>query len=197
MAEQIAQDSALMLDQFDSWDEAIEAALAATASAVRARQGDDATAWRWGDEHRMGWNHNLGRDPELADLVNLPALEVGGDVNTVFNTSLAYGAASSSGVSFRQIYDLRDLNAAQICIPPGNSGQPGSPHYSDNLERWRNVEYHPLYIDWSDIEANAEATLMLTPGDPLARDQRCGADTPRAVLLDDQQQLVDGQAVPA
>ena len=164
VAEQIAQDSALMLDQFDSWDEAIEAALAATASAVRARQGDDATAWRWGDEHRMGWNHNLGRDPELADLVNLPALEVGGDVNTVFNTSLAYGAASSSGVSFRQIYDLRDLNAAQICIPPGNSGQPGSPHYSDNLERWRNVEYHPLYIDWSDIEANAEATLMLTPG---------------------------------
>ena len=163
IAEQIAQDSPLMLGDFASWDAAIEAALAAAARALRERHGDDASAWRWGDDHRMGWNHNLGRDAELADLVNLPPVEVGGDVNTVFNTSLAYGASAASGVSFRQIYDLRDLNAARICIPPGNSGQPGSPHYGDNIERWRNVEYHPLYIDWDDIGANAEATLTLTP----------------------------------
>jgi penicillin amidase len=153
-----------MLGDFESWDAAIEAALTATASALRERHGDDPSAWRWGDDHQIGWNHSLGRDAELRDVVNLPAVEVGGDVNTVFNTSLAYGATASSGVSFRQIYDLRDLNAARICIPPGNSGQPGSPHYGDNVERWRDVEYHPLYIDWDDIEANAEATLTLTPG---------------------------------
>ena len=66
-------------------------------------------------------------------------------------------------MSFRQSYDLRDLNTARICIPPGNSGQPGSAHYGDNIERWRDVEYHPLYVDWDDIDANAEATLTLTP----------------------------------
>ena len=50
-----------------------------------------------------------------------------------------------------------------IVIPPGNSGQPGSPHYADNVERWRNVEYHPLFVDWQDIEANAESELNLNP----------------------------------
>ena len=51
----------------------------------------------------------------------------------------------------------------QICIPPGNSGQPGSPHYADQVERWLNVEYHPLYTQWKDIEASAEQTLDLRP----------------------------------
>ena len=111
----------------------------------------------------MGWSHNLGRDPKLREIFDLPASEVGGDGNTVFNTAAAHGAHAAAGVSFRQIYDLSDLNAARICIPPGNSGQPGSPHYADNVERWRAVEYHPLFVKWPDIEANAEAELALVP----------------------------------
>ena len=67
------------------------------------------------------------------------------------------------GVAYRQIFDLSDLNAAQICVPPGNSGQPGSTHYGDNLERWRTVQYHPLYVEWADIDANAESRLELIP----------------------------------
>jgi acyl-homoserine lactone acylase PvdQ len=48
-------------------------------------------------------------------------------------------------------------------MPPGNSGQPGSAHYADNVERWVGLEYHPLYIEWGDIEANAEAEMRLRP----------------------------------
>jgi penicillin amidase len=112
----------------------------------------------------MSWRHNLGRDEELAEVFNLPDIEVGGDATTVFNTSSAAGITGNSGVSFRQIFDMRDLNAARICIPPGNSGQPGSPHYGDHVQRWRDVEYHPLFVEWADIEANAEGELRLTPG---------------------------------
>ncbi len=161
--EQVRADSPLMLGEFSSWAAAAERALADAAPRLRERHGADASRWRWADEHRMAWKHNLGRDPELAKVVDLPAVALGGDVFTPFNTHTAYGAASDHGVSFRQVLDLSDLNAARICIPPGNSGQPGSPHYGDNLERWANVEYHPLFVDWSDIEANAEAELTLSP----------------------------------
>jgi penicillin amidase len=85
-----------------------------------------------------------------------------GDRNTVWNAGTPVGGAGVHGVSYRQVLDMGDLNAAQIVIPPGNSGQPGSPHYSDNIERWLNVEYHPLFVEWGDIEANAEAELRLT-----------------------------------
>ncbi len=90
-------------------------------------------------------------------------MPVGGDSNTPFAASADGSGRVTAGVSYRQIFDMADLNAAQICVPPGNSGQPGSPHYDDNIERWRDVEYHPLYIDWDDIEANAEAQLTLVP----------------------------------
>ena len=111
--------------------------------------------------HFAAWRHNLGRDPEHAETLNAGEVPVGGHADTVFSTMVEHGAVSTHGVSYRQVIDLAEVNAMQICIPPGNSGQPGSPHYADNLERWRTVEYHPLFVDWSDIEANAEARLEL------------------------------------
>lgn len=160
---QLTKDLPAMLGAFPSWQAAIERALADAAKALREEYGEDSGGWRWGDEHRMPWRHNLGRDGALAELLNLPDVEIGGDATTVFNTATPSGITAAAGASFRQIYDLADLNAARICIPPGNSGQPGSPHYRDNVERWRDVEYHPLFIEWADIEANAEGELRLTP----------------------------------
>jgi penicillin amidase len=111
----------------------------------------------------MTWRHNLGRDAELAPIFNLPDTPVGGDGATLWATQARYGRASDHGVSYRQVFDLSDLNAARVLMPPGNSGQPGSPHYGDNVGRWLALDYHPLYVEWPDIEANAEAELELRP----------------------------------
>ncbi|MGI8553341.1 MAG: penicillin acylase family protein [Dehalococcoidia bacterium] len=156
-------DDRAVLNDFPSWDAAIEQALAQAAGALQAKFGIDPSTWRWGSAHWMTWRHNLGRDPELGTIFNLPDSEVGGDGATLWATQARYGRGSDHGVSYRQIFDLADLNAARILIPPGNSGQPGSPHYGDNRERWRTLAYHPLYINWPEIEANAEAELRLTP----------------------------------
>ena len=71
---------------------------------------------------------------------------------------------SASGVSFRMILDFADINRSLWILPPGQSGHPGSPHYSDGIQPWLNVEYYPMYWDWGDIRANQEGTLRLTPG---------------------------------
>ena len=160
---ELAKNDPMALGGFASWQHAIERALSDAATELREEQGDDPSSWRWGAGHRIGWRHNIGRDPEWAELFNVPDHAIGGDATTVFNTSTPAGITGESGVSYRQIFDLGDLNAARICIPPGNSGQPGSPHYADNVERWRDVEYHPLFIEWRDIEASAEGELSLTP----------------------------------
>ncbi len=163
LSEQLLGDRPLMLMGYPSWDAAAAEALAGASRTARAAHGNDPARWRWGTEHRVAWAHNLGRDPELAALVNLGEIEMGGDATTPFNTQTERGAASTHGVSYRQILDLADLGTAQICIPPGNSGQPGSPHYGDNLDRWREVEYQPLTTQWDDIDRSAEAVLQLVP----------------------------------
>jgi penicillin amidase len=159
----LRRDDRSVLGDLPSWDAAIERALARAAAALREKFGPDPVRWRWGDAHWMTWRHNLGRDPELAPIFNLPDTPVGGDGATLWATQARYGRGSDHGVSYRQIFDLRDLNAARILIPPGNSGQPGSPHYGDNVARWLSLDYHPLYIDWRDIAANATGELQLIP----------------------------------
>ncbi len=159
----LRRDDRTLLGDFPSWEAAIERALAHAATALREKFGPDTSAWRWGRAHWMTWRHNLGRNRELAETLNLPDTPVGGDGATLWATQARYGQGSDHGVSYRQIFDLRDLNAARIVIPPGNSGQPASPHYGDNVQRWRQLEYHPLFVNWPDIEANAEGDLRLTP----------------------------------
>ncbi len=161
--EQVVAQSPMMLVQDTSWDEAIANALDDAATRLEARFGADTATWRWDAAHEVRWRHNLGRGNELASVLNLAPVPVGGDATTPFNSAADRDGSVAIGVSYRQVLDMADLNAARICIPPGNSGQPGSPHYADNVERWRNVEYHPLYIDWSDIDGNSEARLRLEP----------------------------------
>ena len=160
---QLARRSPLMLGEFESWEAAMERALIEAGEALTDRQGSDPESWRWAEDHKIVWAHNLGRDPELKPTFDLDPLPMQGDRNTVWNASSPLGATGTHGVSYRQILDMGDLNAARIVIPPGNSGQPGSTHYNDHVREWLEGEYHPLFVEWSDIEANAEAELQLTP----------------------------------
>lgn len=162
LLDQLKERSPLMLVQDATWDDAVAAALAEAATTLAEHYGPSPSTWRWDARHEVRWRHNLARQSGLATLLNLAPFGVGGDASTPFCTTSDYDASVMAGVSYRQVLDLTDLNAAQICIVPGNSGQPGSPHYADNVERWRDVKYHPLYINWADIAANAEATLILS-----------------------------------
>lgn len=161
--EQLGGGSDLTLPEGQSWNEVLIDALAETGRVLRGRCGSDPSRWRYGDAHKILWKHNLGRDPEGAAVFNVGEIETGGDDHTPNNANTIYGKPGVHGTSFRQILDLQDLNGARVVLPPGNSGRPGSPHYRDHLERWRDVEYFPLYIEWPDIEANQESDLHLTP----------------------------------
>ena len=64
------------------------------------------------------------------------------------------------GPSLRALYDLGDPARSRVMHSTGQSGNPFSPHYRDFVERWRNVDYVPL---WG---APAVSTLTLRPAAP-------------------------------
>ncbi|MYJ00936.1 MAG: penicillin acylase family protein, partial [Chloroflexi bacterium] len=161
--EQLRTDSSLMLSEGVSWDNVIGESLVAAGETLAERYGADRAKWRYGDAHSVTWRHNLGRDPERAARFNVGDFAKGGDGNTPNNATGLVHQPADHGVSYRQIFDLSSLNGARIVLPPGNSGRPDSPHYSDHMEKWLNMEYFPLYIEWDDIEANSEGSLTLTP----------------------------------
>ena len=161
--EQLRADSALTLPEGKSWDEMILVALEAAAETLAERHGADRAQWQYGDAHPVTWRHNLGRDPERAARFNVGDFPKGGDGNTPNNATGLINQPADHGVSYRQIFDLSDLNGARIVLPPGNSGRPDSDHYSDHIHKWLDMEYFPLFIEWDDIAANSEGTLSLQP----------------------------------
>ena len=92
---------------------------------------------------------------------------MGGDANTVWQAAYApyHGyEVNSFTASWRQIIDLADFNRSRATLPTGQSGHPGSRHYSDMISRWRRGEYHPMLWDREQVEAQARGRLELAAG---------------------------------
>ena len=70
-------------------------------------------------------------------------------------------AVHSFTPSYRQIIDLSDFNRSVAILPGGQSGHPASRHYSDMIDAWRRLEYHPLLFDREEIERQAAGKLTL------------------------------------
>ncbi len=129
---------------------------------ARGRLGPDIRAWKWGTLHTVSFTHSLAMDEAQKKLFNLAPVPRGGDGNTVNNTS-GPNFKQNHGASFREILDLSDWDRSMATSVPGQSGQPGSPHYSDLLPLWANGKYFPLLYSKKKVESGARQTLILKP----------------------------------
>jgi len=146
-------------------DRVVQQSLEQALEEASARLGADMSQWRWGRLHTTSFVHILGTKPPLDRLLNVGPLETGGDGNTVnaggFNRNIGF---SQLGLpSYRQIVDLGDFSKSVSMHTTGQSGQPLSKHYSDFVELWRKIEYHPMLFRREDVEKEEESRLTLVP----------------------------------
>jgi len=69
----------------------------------------------------------------------------------------------TGGATFREVMDLADWDRSIGTSAPGQSGQPGSPHFDDLAKLWAAQQYFPYSFSQALVEKNAEATLVLRP----------------------------------
>ena len=67
------------------------------------------------------------------------------------------------GASYLQLLDLSDWDRGLATSTPGQSGQPGSPHYGDLLPLWAEGKYFPLAYSRAKVEEVTLHRLRLTP----------------------------------
>jgi penicillin amidase len=135
----------------------LQSSLAATLAEIRERLGPDETKWRWGNLHKAYFRHQLG----IAKL-NLPPHARPGDAYTV-NATGGANYSQTHGASYRQVLDPSDWNRSVMTNVPGESGNPGSPHYDDLINGWADGSYHPMPYSRKAVEAAAEERLTLVP----------------------------------
>ncbi len=131
---------------------------------ARKRLGTNPAQWRWGDLHPAVFAHGLGRQWPLNWLLNR-VVPYGGDSHTVnvgyYRLDQPFNAWITA--SFRMVVDMSDITHAYAMNTTGQSGRPFTPHYSDMIQSWADVQYHPMWMDEADITAHAEGTLLLIP----------------------------------
>jgi penicillin G amidase len=142
-------------------------ALRSTVDFLIEELGPDMYDWSWGFFHKVTFQHQIGRIKPLDQVFNRGPYPVGGDGNTIWATASMFDRVDSSngvvGPPFRFIADLSNLNQSHGILVPGNSGQPGSPHYDDQVEDWFKGEYHPMLYRKEDIMRGQNACLILLP----------------------------------
>ncbi|HVA34124.1 MAG TPA: penicillin acylase family protein, partial [Candidatus Baltobacteraceae bacterium] len=65
--------------------------------------------------------------------------------------------------SFRAVWDVGNWDGGGIVIPSGESGEPGSGHYTDLSAAWIAGRMQPLPFSARAVKADTKATLVLEP----------------------------------
>jgi penicillin amidase len=124
----------------------ITRALKETAGKLKEQYGDEDYSW---GEFKGTHIPHLGRVPGLGS----GYLSVGGYTDAINSIK------GSHGPSWRMVVQLGPQIEAWGVYPGGQSGDPGSPHYDDMIEKWRKGEYYKLHFLRGPQDAALETSV--------------------------------------
>jgi penicillin amidase len=116
----------------------------------------------WGARHRVTFAHPLGITTLARERFSVGPIAAPGYAETVASIPLA-SRDRSIGPSFRAVMDAGNWDRSVAVNAPGQSGNPGSRHYRDQVNAWSTGEYVPLAFSDEAVQRSVEATLTLTP----------------------------------
>jgi penicillin amidase len=138
----------LALTGGSNWDELL-------AEALEMAAGEPADV-PWQHVHAAALTHPL--TPVVADApaaLSPAGAGVGGDNDTVWATGCRAesGTAAVYGAVARYVFDVGNWDNCTWIVVGGASGDPASPHYIDQHEKWSRCELVPMRYDWDAIVA--------------------------------------------
>ncbi len=160
-----------LLAQLDDLaDRDLREALEETVGILAGTCGPDPAGWTWGALHRFELRHPFGVVTALEPLLNRGPYPAGGDANTVRLAAFRSGGSGrprfgpvTTGPNYRFLADTGDWDRAWSVLSPGQSGNPASPNYDDQLDLWLNVRYRPMVFGRETAELATRHRLILQP----------------------------------
>jgi len=143
---------------FKTYDEFLTtAADRAVARLAELRNKSRADDWAWKQFDALDMVHPLGRTGVLKDFLSITDKPQSG---TAYSPR---AATKHHGPAMRFVANLANWDESIMLIPGGQSGQPGSAHYTDQFPYW--YEGRPIYQGFSDVaQANSRKhALTLKP----------------------------------
>jgi penicillin G amidase len=132
---------------------------------IKGKLGAKTDGWVWGAVHKYKFEHPLGKVRGLGYIFDPNPVPAEGDRDTINNSYFSYDNPFDVNKisSYRVIVDLSDMDNAISMNSTGQSGDPLSRFYSDNIRKWARGEYKTLFFDKDSIERNSWKQLWLLP----------------------------------
>lgn len=132
--------------------------------------GNDEAGWQWGRVHGIRLSFFGGLLPSIPpdDDEDFPnGFPRPGDNYTVDACSPGledFDFTYNHGPAIRTVVEMLAGGAQGVSvIPGGQSSDPTSAHYSDEMELWRKNQTHPMLLDEAGVVASYERRIHLTP----------------------------------
>lgn len=142
-----------------SYSELLKKCYEESRSAIAARLGPDESTWRWGHPAlaQVRFNHPLAAAPLIGSRFQIAPFPQDGSAGALVTVN------AGSSVSMRVIIDTADWDRTLQGIALGQSGNPSSNHWKDQLEDWRSVAPRTLPFSKGKVEQAAKEIVILTP----------------------------------
>jgi penicillin amidase len=149
-----------------SWTAFIEATLEATWAECEEQLGPPGPKWRWGHLRRVTLTHPFGEKKIGAALFNVPDIPCPGDATTIHQAAVdlmePYGNPVGLATA-RMVIDVGEWDSSRFVLLGGQSGNPFSPHYRDQIEMWSRGEGVPIPHTPQAVERAITRRLVLVP----------------------------------
>ena len=174
-----SEDPAFLPEGVASYDALLRQALAAAARSVTLWFGtDDMSLWRWGAMCTARFSHTLESLPDQSERYGVRGIPFGSSgecisssrsisdyISSQQNVALnsARGRQAVFGASARMIWDVADWDRSHLLLNLGQSGDPDSPHYRDQLALWRAGELQRLPFSEARVVEETREMWALHP----------------------------------
>ncbi len=141
--------------EFSSYAEFLRACQREARESLAKRFGEDDKTWTWGREAQARFPHPLAAAPLVGQRFAIQPFPQNG-AGSVFPT-----VSVGSYVSMRLIADTSNWDQTRQGIALGESGDPTSPHWKDQLDEWRAVRPGILPFSATAVAEATRQTLTL------------------------------------
>lgn len=153
-----ARDKTWLPAGYSSYGDLIAASYQEARAELEKRYGRDPKGWVWGARYRVDFKHPLAQAPAIGKQFEVPHAPMRGTFGHLVTVN------PGDIVSMRFVADLADWDSSLQGIALGVSGDPSSPHWSDQLEDWRKGITRRIHFTRRAVQSHAKSRTYLTPG---------------------------------
>ena len=132
---------------------------------LKEKWGENVADWKWGKAHTIIYEHPLGAVKPLDYSFNRGPFPVVGGNETINNMQyilMENGEYKVRGLpALRFIKDFAADGKTFNINPSGQSGNPLSPFYADQIEMYLNGKYRTILMEKGEIEVEQKGRLVL------------------------------------